>query len=751
MNKPIILRSMPALLMVASLFLPSVAVAEGEMAPLPKEETEATNSLLLSPMVVTATRVEQNSFDLPLSIDVVDVEKIHDGQAQVNLSETSVRIPGVVVSNRNNYAQDLAISTRGFGARSAFGVRGVRLYADGIPMSMPDGQGQTGTFNLDTAKSIEFMRGPFSALYGNSSGGVVQILTADGPQKTTLSGGINFSSYNTNRENLTLGGQNGSLNYIVDVAHFETDGYRDHSEAVRETAHAKLSYQINERSTLTLVASALNQPGTQDPLGLDITQFKQNPRQAGTGAVNFNTRVNKSHDQAGLSYDLRFDENDSLHVMGYYGVRHNLQFQSIAIGAQTASDRHSGAVAEIARDFGGVDTRWTHKTSFAGQPFSFTVGVNYDSMTDDRKGYENFVGGSGSTCGTSGRICGVEGALRRDETDTVFNFDEYAQASWEPGKNWLLTAGVRHSRVHFKSDDHYFDGSSLKTVNYAGSNPNDSGAATFTKTTPVAGVLYKVTQTTNVYVNAGKGFETPTFVEMAYNPDLTRAGLNFSLQPSESRNYEVGVKSMLGDFARLNLALFKINTDNEIVIATNQNGRAAYQNAGKSERHGLEASFDATLGYGFDLYAAYTWINAEYRDAFRTCAVTTCNLTSNLGTATVASGNKIPGVYNSSGYAELSWKHMPSGFSTALEARATSKAYVNDLNTATAEGYAIANWRGGFTQHLKEWKLNEFLRVDNLFDRNYVSSIRVGDLNGRFYEPGTPRTWLLGLNANYQF
>jgi iron complex outermembrane receptor protein len=709
----------------------ATAMADSPSPEAASEGNEAANrSVVIAPVVVTGTRQETNSFDLPMSIDVVSGDTLREGQAQINLSETAARIPGVNIGNRNNYAQDLAISTRGFGARSAFGVRGVRLYADGIPMSMPDGQGQTGTFNLDTASRVEFLRGPFSALYGNSSGGVVQIFTQDGPPDLTLGGGVEFGSYNTQRDSINLGGQSGPLNYTFNANHLSTDGYRQHSDATRDTGHAKIRYDFGGNSSLTLIADSLNQPDTKDPLGLDKTQLKQDPKQAGTDAEKYNTRVNRRHQQVGLDWEYGIDDHNQLHVLGYYGTRYNLQFQSISPTLQ-ASPKHGGGVAEIDRDFGGTDLRWTHKNTLAGQPVSLSVGINYDTMTDDRKGYENFIGS----------LLGVKGALRRDETDTVFNFDQYAQASWDPSKNWSLTAGVRHTRVHFDSNDHY-----IRT-----GNADDSGTATYSATTPVAGVLYRLTEQTNLYANAGKGFETPTFVEMAYRPDLTKAGLNFDLKPSKSRNYEIGVKTMLGESARLNVAWFKIDTDNEIVIATNQSGRAAYQNAGSSERHGLEASLDAALAHGFNFYAAYTWINAEYRDAFSTCSETPCNLGSGLGVATVDSGNKIPGVYRSSAYAELSWKYMPLGFSTAVETRYNSKAYVNDLNTETAASYTLVNWRGGFTQQLQQWTLAEFLRVDNIFDKNYVSSIRVGDLNGRYYEPGTPRSWLLGLNASYRF
>ena len=128
-------------------------------------------------VVVTATRIEQKSFDLPASIDAVGKAAIQDQQLRVNISESLGGVPGLVANNRYNYAQDLQISIRGFGARASFGVRGVKLYQDGIPFTMPDGQGQTGSFALDTAKRIEVLRGPFAALYGNASGGVIQLFT----------------------------------------------------------------------------------------------------------------------------------------------------------------------------------------------------------------------------------------------------------------------------------------------------------------------------------------------------------------------------------------------------------------------------------------------------------------------------------------------------------------------------------------------------------------------------------------------
>src|SRR5437899_8216100 len=173
-------------------------------------------------VVVTATRSPQSTLEIPASIDRIYGDEIREGRAQVNLSESLGRVPGIAVQNRQNYAQDLQISSRGFGGRSTFGVRGVRLIADGIPATMPDGQGQAASFNLSSAERIEVLRGPFASLYGNASGGVVQIFTADGPPEPTATGTFVSGSYGTWKAGAQLGGRSGAFNYIADASRFET-------------------------------------------------------------------------------------------------------------------------------------------------------------------------------------------------------------------------------------------------------------------------------------------------------------------------------------------------------------------------------------------------------------------------------------------------------------------------------------------------------------------------------------------------
>lgn len=713
---------------VLSLHFPAMADETGE------------RSIVAAPIVVTGTRVEQNSFDLPMSINATSAEEIQEGQLKVNLSESAVRVPGVVVNNRNNPAQDLAIQIRGFGARSAFGVRGVRLYADGIPLTMPDGQGQTGTFNLDTASRVEYLRGPFSALYGNSSGGIVQIFTQDGTKEPTISGGATFGSYNTQRYSLGFSDSGDGFDYIVNANTYSSDGYRDQSDTRRDTLHGKINFKLSDDTKLTIVATALDQPDNEDPQGLTLAQLHTDRKQAGTNSELFNTRVSRDHQQVGATLEHKFTQNDTGRVMVYYGQRDNEQFQSVSVAAQTSAlgfQRNGGGVAVIDRDFGGVDLRWTHTGDIADKPFSFTIGLNYDEMNDDRTGYENFIGSQ----------LGIKGNLRRDEENHVRNFDQYAQANLDVLPNWSVSGGFRHSKVSFRTKDHYI----------AAGNADDSGSTSFSETTPVLGTIFKVTDRVNLFANYGESFETPTFVEMAYNPDFNKAGLNMDLKPAKSRQYEVGAKAFLGDNTLVNLALFKIDTDDEIVVATSQGGRTTYRNVPTSERKGLELSLDSELTNNIRFYLAYTILNAEFTDPFSACKNPFPNGTScRFGVAsdfeTIASGSKIPGTYRYNLYGEVSWKHQPTGFSTALEMRKNSDTYASfNSEDGKAEGYTVFNWRGGFKQSIGNWNFTEFVRVENIFDQKYVGSVRVADGNQRFYEPAPTRNWLLGLGAAYKF
>jgi iron complex outermembrane receptor protein len=678
---------------------------------------ETRNILNTAPVVVTATRVKTNSFDLPISIDVVDAETISDSRLQANLSEIAPRIPGVVINNRNNSAQELAISSRGFGARSLFGVKGVRVYADGIPLTTPDGQGQLGALSLDTAGQIEFMRGPFSALYGNSSGGVVQAFTRDGAKETTLSGGISFGSYNTRRESLTLEGQNGDLNYIINTSEIDSNGYRDHSEYKKENFNSKLTYQSSADTKITLIANYLNQPYTQDPQSLNSQQFRLDPQQTPTTSSKANTRVTRDQTFSGITIDHNLSETQSIRLMTYYGQRNNLQYLTTSVSGYS-------------RDFGGMDARWTLKNNLWSRPFSVTAGLNYDLMADDRQRWKN--GG-----GTDATANGLKGALSRNEVQKAHNVDQFVQATFEPTDQWMLIAGLRHSIIKMGVNDRFLD-----------DNKNSSGSLEYSNTSPVFGATFKVNPMLNLYANYGRGFETPTWAEMTYS-DTTGNGPNLTMQPSKTKNYEIGAKTFITDNTRVNLAFFKVKAINEIVVAGTDAAITTYKSVADTERKGLELSIDSRLPYNFKFYGAYTLMDAAFTNRF--CGATSCTTPS----AYVNAGNKIPGTYTSTTYSELSWKYPAYGFSTAIEAIYFSATNAFDTNLATtgtdqkANAYTLLNLRAGLTQNLGNWRVSEYARVDNLTDVSYVSTVKVNSSTP--FEPGVTRNYTVGINTSYTF
>lgn len=671
-------------------------------------------------VVVTGSRMERSSFDLPASIDVVDAARIRDTQMRVNASESLSAVPGLVAQNRQNYAQDLQISSRGFGARSAFGVRGVRLIADGIPASMPDGQGQAATFNLDMAERIEVLRGPFSAIYGNHSGGVVQLFTRDGQGRPSVETTIAGGSDGARKVDINAQGESAGIGYVIDASRFETDGYRAHSAAQRDQAFAKLTTRPTDTSRLVVTASTLNQDDTQDPLGVTWATFQRDPR-AGeidatdtavpkrTFADRYNTRKSIEHHQLGVSFEQRFGD-DRLRLMAYGGNRQVIQYQSFSRGFQ-APPSHSGGVVDFDRDFYGADINWLSERQLGGGKLSTTIGIDYGRSTDARQGFENFVGAG----------FGVRGALRRDETNVLSNADPYVQAEWQGGP-WVLTAGLRHTNLKVEVEDHFT------------ANGNDSGGVDYSKTTPVLGILYKVSPVLNVYASAARGFEAPTLNELFYSAG--GAGFNFKLNPARSKHLEAGIKTVIGSSTRIDAALFEVRTDDELVVDSAVGGRTSYRNASETLRRGAEVSIDTKFGAGFSSRVALTALRATYESPF----------------GAVMPGSRLPGVPSANAFAELAWNEKAGRFGAALETIASSKVYAEDTNTETpAPGYAIVNARVQARQQVGGWQLKQFVRVNNLFDRTYAGSLIVGDASKRYYEAAPGRNWMAGFSAQYTF
>lgn len=650
----------------------------------------------------------------PASVTVIDADQMRDRQLQVNLSESLSGVPGLQINNRQNYAQDLQLSVRGYGARSTFGLRGVRLYVDGIPATMPDGQGALSHIDISSLERVEVLRGPYSALYGNSAGGVISMYTETPTGRPTVEGGYAVGSNGQKRLSAKATGQTAEgLSYVLSASRYLTDGYRDHSAADRNVVNAKLSTAIGDDSRLTIVANSM-ESSAQDPQGLTWDQWQANPRQASSVAERFNTRKTLKQSQVGATYERRLSAEHSVALAAYAGHRSMEQYQSIPDTAQRAAG-HAGGVIDMSRDYAGVDARWTGRYSNAPVPVTVTAGLAIDSVKEDRQGYENFIGSQ----------VGVKGALRRNEDNTVTSVDPYVQATWQLAPAWSLGTGLRYSHVKFESDDRYI----------RAGNPDDSGSVTHSQALPVVSLSYQLSPEKTVYASVGRGFETPTFAELSYRTGSI-GGLNLDLQPSASTQYEVGYRERLTGAVKggWSAAVFQSRTSDEIVSAGSSNGRTSYRNAGDTRRQGLELQADLRLAPRWKLQAAYTYLDASFRQA----------------SGNAAAGNMLPG---------LSKQHLTLGLDyditsewrVGVSAEHMGKIYVNDTNSESAPAYTVAAASIGYRKVMGPWTLRAFARVDNLFDRKYVGSVIVNDGNNRYFEGAPGRQWMTGVSAAYQF
>ena len=648
---------------------------------------------------------------LPAAVDRVDAAELHEGQLQLELAEGLLRVPGIAPRSRQNYAQDSQLQSRGYGARASFGVRGLQLRLDGVPLGSPDGQGQTGSVSIGALDRIEVLRGPLAFRYGNASGGVIALHSAEplpvGQYGFDLLGG----EHDTGRASVYASaplGKDSSLRF--DAQHLETAGTRPHAAAERDQFSARAVVALGGGRELQLALSLFDQPQAEDPLGLSRAQFDADPRQAAPAAVLFNTRKRAQERQARVRYAQPLTDGRSrVELVSFVARREIEQFLSVPKAAQTAASS-AGGVVDLGRDLFGTELLLSHDFGTA----TLQAGLQWQQLDELRQGFENFVGDT----------LGVKGALRRDEDNRLSNFDQFLLLDWPLAPRFDLLAALRHSELSLRSDDHYL----------ATGNGDDSDRLSYRATTPAIGLSYALSFASSVYASAGRGFETPTLTELAYRPDGS-SGFNRELKAARSRSVELGYKRRLAPGRLLNLAVYDIRTRNEIVPATNSGGRPTFQNApGGTQRRGIELGLDAELGRDWSARLAADWLSARFEQGYR--------YSSQGSSIEVQAGNRLPGVPRESAFVELAWRDQQPGLSAALEARYLGPVAVNDSNRDETGSTPLFNARLGW-----RWQqgLRLFLRVENLADRAYAGSVIVNEANGRYFEPGAARSVYLGV------
>jgi len=769
----------------------------------------------LAPTVVTATRVETNSFDLPVSIDVVGSESIHNGQAEMNLSESLIRVPGLTAQNRTQMAQDPEIASRGFGARSAFGVRGVRIIYDGIPLSMPDGIGQPGNVDLSTVKAIEVMRGPFSSLYGSSSGGIIQLISKDISKTPQIDFGFMAGSYGTTKETIGASGALKDFEYSISADRYDTDGYRDHSSSWKEQQTAKINFKISDSTKLTVLANHFKSEA-EDPLGLAIqdgfdqrkfnpyryisskgvlqtpvTDLSTNkyysafssPKLAPDAAGLSNTRVSRSNTQVGLKLEHLLNDTNQIKLIAGVGHRDNLQYLALPItygyaddsanstiytdtktsyksfsniyaslaDAKLAADNTKGRASSISRDYWNTEFSWTNLGELFSKKYSLTAGLAYGSMKDVRQDV-NASGGQMMLTDTS--------PYSNPSGSTLTSFGQTLN-------NYQVNMNRDETDTAYNLDQFIQGKLSLKdSIDIHAGARHTYVSMDFKSKIPV-------TTSPSVNMNGAKSFERTTPVLGAIwkvNPTLNvyaNYGEGFETptliemaynNASTATGPNLNLKPSWSNNYEIGAKAFILrNTSLNVAIFKILTKDEIIVSSNSTYSVYGNAPLTKREGLELSLDSQLPQNIGIYAAYTFLDAKFNANYTSGVGGASasgggpVNTGNKIPGTYKQQLYGEVSWAYPNLGFKTAIEGRVNSKVFIDDINSAAAPGYGILNMRAGFEQRITNWKFSEYLRVENLLDKSYIGAVRVNDNNFRNFEPASDRNYLVGVSASYQF
>ncbi len=687
-----------------------VAIATSAVALSPiitlAQDTTATR---LEPVVVEVSRgARRPLLDLPFSVTVQTPDSSRPGQRHLSLDETLLLIPGVTVSNRNNPSQDPRISIRGFGARSAFGVRGIRVLRDGMPLTLPDGQTPVDYLDLESVGRVEVMRGSASSLYGNAGGGVIDLRTsAPPPLPVAATARMWQGAFDTRRYVAKLDGETAGFGYQGNVARAESEGYRDYSRQRSTNGFARLSYE-DENDSYGLEWLGVNTPVAQNPGALTRAQFEADPRTADPLSISKKARKAVTQSQVGLTA-RRYGSFAELEGAAYVGTRH-------------LDNPLTFGIVDVGRVISGGNLRATVPVSLFAADNRITVGVEAQHQNDLRLNFTNCNSTPplATPTATCPDITQERGSVTLDQREIVSSYGSYLRDEMQLGDRFALTAGARADAVRFRVDD------KLITA----TNPDDSGERLLHAVSPMAGLLAHLGDSHSAYFNVSTAFETPTATELGNQPSGA-AGINRDLKPQRSLTYEFGVKGVSETGLQYNTALFATSVHDELIPfdIPGGNGRRYYRNAGRTSRRGVELGLSYNL-QALELGGAYTYANYRFVDF-------------TVGTADYG-GNRMPGipVQTFQASATLHAKLV----SLVTEANLADKMFVNDGNSESAPGYGIVNarlvssalWRGSGGQVT--------VGAQNIFDRKYISSVSVNATGGKFYEPGSQRAFFVGLS-----
>ncbi len=665
---------------------------------LPAQQASEATSESLDEVIVTATRLETTLGRTPAAISVVGIDDIQLGRQQLTLDESLARVPGLFMQSNYNFSRDLRLSIRGFGARAAFGIRGVKIIVDGIPETLPDGQGQVDTIDLGTARQIEVIRGPSSSLYGNASGGVVSVISEGGTETPFATARLSAGAFDFRKIQVKTGGTAGPMDYVVSLADTSVDGYRDHSEWENTQLSGRFNFDLAGDSSLLAVINYTDQPISNDPGGINAAQAAADPSSARDRNVQFAAGEALEQTRVGFVYTLPIADEHELAVRTYH-VDRDFENKLPFLG---------GGAVEIGRSFSGGGVSYTYAGMLQDRPNRLMIGVDFDDQDDDRRRFDN--------------LNGVVGPLVFDQNERVRARGVFVQDELSVSDTISLTAGLRYDEVEFDVGDRFL------------TDGNDSGSRTLDNVNPMLGIVADLTPDLTLYSTLSTAFETPTTTEFA-DPS-GGGGFNPSLEPQEATNLELGLRGRLARSTSYEAAIYNIEVKDELIPFETAN-REFFVNAGKSDRTGLELSLQSAPFDNFRFVLSYTYSDFEF-DEF----------VDNDGN--VFSGNTIPGIPEHFLFGEVTYTH-PSGVFGTFDVRYVGDIYANNGNSVSVDSYTLGNLRIGLERAMGPFIASPFVGINNLFDERYNSDIRINAFGGRYFEPAPDRNLYAGIELRYDF
>ena len=668
----------------------------------PAVRAQDTTRATLPAVNVTATRDGPRApLDLPYAVTVTRPDTLA-ALRKTGVDELLFAVPGVALANRQNPAQDPRVSIRGFGARSAFGVRGVRVLQDGVPVTLPDGQTPVDALDLEGAERVEVVRGSASSLYGNAAGGVIDIRSARPP--------VLFAPYarvvaGASTPTITATGAAGTLGSVgltSSVTRIVGRGYRDHSDVRATRGAVRLLFMPSDdggAAPLTLAARMSDVSRAESPGSLTRAQFDADPRQA--DALSVRKGASKTVRQG----DVSLVASHGLGVLATVDA-------SVFGSARTLANPLTQAIVDVKRASGGASMRVSGHGLVGARDVRLAAGVDAQWLNDDRQEYDNCIGVACAGGFTE------RGAVRKNQRELVSSVGPYLRGEVALAPRLLASAGVRSDAVQFRLRDRLI----------SATNPDDSGERTLRAVSPSAGLVWHARPLASMYGNVSSSFETPTTTELGNKPDGL-AGINPDLQPQRTVTVELGSKGVLAETGvRWDVAAFEARARDELVPfdIPNGNGRRYFRNAGRTLRRGGEAGLDAEIG-AVAVRAAYAYSHFRYVDYV-------------VGTTSFA-GRRIPGVPEHA--LTTSATTRLAGLSLSATADLAGTVDVDDANSAQAPGRAIVGAAIGRELRVGSARLAPLVAIQNIGGVRSVGSVSVNAAGGKFYEPSPGRTLLV--------